>query len=167
MPLSGSLSGIGLSYNPAMDKAVVGPAIGKLPSSLAILTCGEHAMLASWIQQASFDPLILTVAIKSGRPMLVTVATAKSFALSLLAEDSNALMTVFAKGEDGALAKVAHAPSPSGHPILKDALAWLECRVRQTVPTGDHVLVVAEVIGGAIQREGKPRVHLRRNGFSY
>ena len=150
-----------------MEKAVIGPAIGKLPSGLAILSCGEHAMLASWIQQASFDPPILTVAIKSGRPMLVTVAATRSFVLNILPEESNSLVTLFARGEDRALDKLEHTTSPSGHPILRDALAWLECRVRQNVPTGDHVIVVGEVTGGAVQREGKPRVHLRRNGFSY
>ncbi len=150
-----------------VDKSAVGPALGKVPSCLAVVTCGRQAMLASWIQQASFEPPMVTIAVKSGRPILDALGTAGTLAISLLGEDSNKLLGTFAKPDDKALDKVDHQPSPKGHPVLRDAVAWMDCVVRQNVPAGDHVLCVCEIVGGAVVRDEKPRVHLRKNGFNY
>ena len=150
------------------EKAQLGAAIGKIPSCLAIITCKTESMLGSWIQQASFDPPLVTIAVKTGRPILDLIRTSKGFAVSLLGEDSNLLVGLFAKGDAEALTKVKHTPSPAGHPVLRDAVAWLDCALRQDVATGDHVLCVGEVTAAVVQREdAKPRVHLRKNGFNY
>ena len=46
---------------------------------------------------------------------------------------------------DAALSGVPHDVLPSGVPVLRGALAWFACRVRETHDGGDHVLVVGEV----------------------
>ena len=35
---------------------------------------------------------------------------------------------------------------PLGSPLLPDTLAWLECRVREVWPAGDHSVILGEVI---------------------
>ena len=49
-------------------------ALGRIPSGLFILTVRhgskETGMLASWVQQCSFDPPRLTMAIRKGRDVL-------------------------------------------------------------------------------------------------
>ncbi|WP_281276249.1 flavin reductase family protein [Dictyobacter kobayashii] len=40
------------------------------------------------------------------------------------------------------------------YPVLHDALSWVACAVRNTVPAGDSTLVIAEVIEAGIQAEG-------------
>jgi flavin reductase (DIM6/NTAB) family NADH-FMN oxidoreductase RutF len=37
-----------------------------------------------------------------------------------------------------------------GLPLLREALAWFECRVLHEYPAGDHVLVLGKVIGGKL-----------------
>ena len=47
-------------------------AVGKIPSGLFVVTACEgdrkEGYLGSWIQQASFSPLLLNLAIRPGRP---------------------------------------------------------------------------------------------------
>lgn len=47
-----------------------------------------------------------------------------------------------------------------GSPLIKGALAWLECRVQTVLPGGDHDIVLGEVVdcGG---RQGDPLLFFR------
>ncbi len=62
--------------------------LGKLPSGCSILTAGHEGrstgMLASWIQQGSFEPLLLTVAVKHGRPLVELVEGSGRFIVNIL-----------------------------------------------------------------------------------
>ena len=58
--------------------------------------------------------------------------------------------------------------SPGGQPILPDALAWLDCSVKQRMECGDHWLIYAQVGSGALlDGEATTAVHQRRSGANY
>jgi flavin reductase (DIM6/NTAB) family NADH-FMN oxidoreductase RutF len=46
-------------------------------------------------------------------------------------------------------------------------VAYLECRVAGRVPAADHLLILARVVDGRVLNEGKPWVHVRKNGLRY
>ena len=50
--------------------------------------------------------------------------------------------------------------------MLKDALAYFECQLRETVKLGDHWIFVGEVVEAGLQRQGEP-LTLAETGFSY
>src|SRR5438034_679214 len=47
-----------------------------------------------------------------------------------------------------------------------EALGWLECRVVATMPSGDHTLVLGEVVEAGVEREGAA-LTLQAAGFKY
>ncbi len=55
---------------------------------------------------------------------------------------------------------------PNSLPVLKDALAYFECQLRETVKLGDHWIFVGEVVEVGLQREGQP-LTLAETGFNY
>jgi len=58
-------------------------------------------------------------------------------------------------------------PGPlTGSPLLESALGWVECKVINSMPSGDHVLFLAEVVEAGINREGTP-LTLKEAGFKY
>lgn len=158
-------------------KAVIGPALGRLPSGLAIATAchgGERTgFLASWIQQLSFEPPLVGVCIKAGRPIGALIEAGGGFALNLLAEDDAAALKRYGRGfEPGVDPWVADPDAlldGPDQPVLAAGFAYLLLRhVRTLETTGDHLLYVGEVTGGALLRpEAKPWVHLRKDGFGY
>src|SRR6267142_4993110 len=83
-------------------KQVLGRPIGRIPSGVYILTAasGDHhmAMLASWVQQASFDPPCLSIAVAKDRPILPVLRATNRFALSVLPANDTALMKKYARG---------------------------------------------------------------------
>jgi flavin reductase (DIM6/NTAB) family NADH-FMN oxidoreductase RutF len=153
----------------------LGKAIGRIPSGVYILTAQHEsrrgAILASWVQQASFDPPALSVAMGKQRGILESIQVSKQFALSIIPEDDKSLMKHYARpiAEDAdPFAGVRVIDSPGGLPLLADALAWLECRLISTCEFGaDHLLLVGQIVAGEILKEGKPFMHVRGNGSHY
>ena len=149
-------------------------ALGRIPSGLFVLTARqggrESGMLTSWVQQCSFDPPQVSVALKKGRDLLDWLADDASFVLNVLPEGAKGLVSHFGKGfEPGQPAfdglKVSREREPA--PVLLDAHAYLSCRVVGRVDAGDHVLVICRVLAGAILNPGHPTVHVRKNGLKY
>ncbi len=155
-------------------KEKIGKSLGRIPSGIAILTTqsGEDqaAMLSSWFQQVSFDPPLISVAIRSGRHVGDTVKKSGQFVLNLLHTGQKNFLAHFGKGFDPGqdpFVGISLERFETGIPILKEALCFLECELQQSIVAGDHELFIGKVIHGGIEEEGQPMVHLRRNGFNY
>lgn len=153
----------------------LGKAVGRIPSGVGILITldendDEQTMLCSWFQQISFDPLLIGVAIQKNREIGDCLQDTGLFVLNILAEGDKKNMAHFAKGfkeEEDPFEGIEILEGRSGLPYLKDSLAFLECELQQVFEIGDHRLYVGEVVGGKVNTEGNPRIHLRRSGFNY
>jgi flavin reductase (DIM6/NTAB) family NADH-FMN oxidoreductase RutF len=155
----------------------VGKALGRVPSGLFVLTASDtdghrrYAMLASWVQQAAFDPPAVCLAIGKDRPMRETIVRTGRLVLSVLGDGDKELMRRYARPrgpEDDPFTDGETFPAPSGLPVVAGALAWLDCQVIQTCDFGaDHELVIARVTAGDLLRPGHSFTHVRGNGFHY
>jgi len=156
-------------------KQQIGKPLGKIPSGVFILTANHDgqasAMLASWVQQAAFDPPAISVAIAKDRPIGRLVRASSLFAISVIAEHDKALMKRYARGVkegEDPFAGMQTRTTPAGMTVLADALAWLEARVIHTCDFGgDHELIIGQVTAGVMMHEGHSFVHQRGNGFHY
>lgn len=166
------------SNDATVHRDAIGPVLGRTPSGLFILTArgpdgAETGMLASWVQQASFEPPTLTVAVNRKRYINDWLTSGAAVALSLLGETHKSLVGHFARGFDPgapAFQGLDVVRTPDGCPALGGALGWLEGRVTGRLEAGDHyVYTVALTAAGsnsALETE-KPWVHIRKNGFNY
>lgn len=159
------------SLDTDLDKA-----LGRLSGGLYIITAhkGElsSAMLASWVTQASFEPLGLTIAVAKDRAIEALMQVGDTFVLNVLAEDNyQALMKHFLKrfppGADR-FAGVKTQPAKNGSPILSDALAYLECEVMSRMELSDHHIVYSQVeLGRVSNPDALSAVHHRKVGNHY
>lgn len=157
-----------------MDKHKIGPALGRVPSGIFIVTArqahDETGMLGSWVQQAGFEPPMITVAVKKGRYITDWLAEGSYFVVNILSEDEKQMLAHFGKGfaqGEPAFEELVIHRSAQGVPVLSEALGYLECKVTARMESGDHILIVAEVKDGVLQNEGRPMIHVRNNGFHY
>ncbi len=157
------------------DRETIGKALGRIPSGCSILTASHEedrtGTLVSWVQQASFEPLAVSVCLKPDRPVVPLIERSGRFLLNVIGEDPSHLFKHFGKGFPpgaDAFAGLEIWETPYG-PALAEAVAHLGCRVRERVRAGDHDLFVAEVLAGAAGEggAGKPYVHLRATGLTY
>jgi flavin reductase (DIM6/NTAB) family NADH-FMN oxidoreductase RutF len=149
-------------------------ALGRVPSGLFILTVGhggqETGMLASWVQQCSFEPPQISVAAKPGRFAADLLTDKAAFVVNILAAGQNDLLKHFGKGfgpDEPAFSGLDVYHLDEGVPVLRAALAHLDCRVAGRLSGGDHDLVIGRVVGGRLHAEGQPAVHVRKSGAHY
>jgi flavin reductase (DIM6/NTAB) family NADH-FMN oxidoreductase RutF len=123
------------------------------------------------VQQCSFVPAMVSVAIAKDRPIAQVIRETTFFALSVLGEHDHALMKKYARGigpGEDAFAGVKVIDAGNDVKVLADAMAYVGCRLVSACEFGgDHDLLIGEVIGGKMLREGRSFVHLRGSGFHY
>ncbi|MBM3995986.1 MAG: flavin reductase family protein [Planctomycetes bacterium] len=149
-------------------------ALGRIPSGIFILTLArdqiETGMLASWVQQCSFKPPLITFAVQKGRPIVELLAPGALLTLNILEAAQTDMIAHFGKGfalSENAFIELDIQRAPPHGPILREAHAYLHASVVGRYPAGDHDLFLAEVTAGAQLDDGQPMVHIRKNGFHY
>ncbi len=159
--------------NGVQTKELAG-ALGRIPSGLFILTLQrgelETGMLASWVQQCSFNPPRLSLAIQPGRDIANLLTLDSWFTLNILDDTQTDMISHFGRGfelNQPAFAGLTVVRGQSNGPLLQEALAFLNCQVVARHPAGDHDLFLAQVNDGRILGEGHPMVHIRKSGMHY
>jgi flavin reductase (DIM6/NTAB) family NADH-FMN oxidoreductase RutF len=154
----------------------VAQALGRVPSGLYILTVSHEGrstgMLASWVQQAGFQPPMVTVAVASQRFAGDWVAASGRFTLNQIAAGGKALIRHFGRGfppETPAFEGLTLRDEPEASaPVLAGALAYLDLEVAGELLSGDHRIFLGRVVAGAVFDEAaEPMHHVRHNGFHY
>lgn len=151
-------------------------ALGRISSGLYILTAKKGdltgAMVASWVCQASFEPLGFTVAVAKDRALESLLHVGDRFVLNVLEEGNyQHLMKHFLKrfppgGDRFAGIKTRTAENKS--PILADALAYIECEVATRMECSDHWIVYSTVQVGRVSKpDALTAVHHRKVGNYY
>lgn len=154
----------------------IGKALGRLSSGLFIVAAkhqdAQEGMLGSWVMQAGFEPPMVTVVFGKNRPILEKVEASGFFTLSVLGKDDGSLMKPFfqapAEGQDQFSSLSTGTSSACGDtPYLADGLAWMGLKFVSKMESGDHVVVLGEVLEGDLLKEGEPKTHVRESGFKY
>jgi len=159
------------SLDADLDKA-----LGRISGGLYIITAKrgdvQSAMLASWVTQASFKPLGLTIAVAKDRAIESLMHVGDRFVLNVLEEGNYQLLMKhflkrFPPGADR-FAGVKTQAAENGSPILTDALAYIECKVASRMELSDHWIVYATVDAGRVSKsEALTAVHHRKVGNHY
>ena len=151
-------------------------ALGRLSSGLYLLAVRKGnvtgAMLASWVMQASFQPLGVAIAIAKDRAIESLLQVGDPFVLNILEEGNDQpLMKHFLKRFQPGADRFAGIPTydaPNGSPILVAALAYLECTVSHRWEVGDHWIVYCTATAGRVANvDGLTAVHHRQVGSHY
>ena len=117
---------------------------------------------ATWVNRASFDPPLICVHMQPKCHTLQTVESSKRLCINVL--DSSSLELArrfgFTSGHTvDKLSEVGYRRSPNGSPVLDAAVSYLDCRVKQIMPVGDHMLVVAQVLSAAMVKDCPPLLY--------
>jgi flavin reductase (DIM6/NTAB) family NADH-FMN oxidoreductase RutF len=149
-------------------------ALGRIPSGLFIVTArkgdASTGMLASWVQQCSFDPPRITLCVQPERDIAAWLTVGAGFTVNVLDDTQTDMIVHFGKGfkqNEPAFTGLEIDELDQAGPVLRDALAFLQCRVVMRQSVGDHDLVVGHVLRGEMLSEGHPMVHIRRSGMHY
>lgn len=109
----------------------------------------------------SLDPPLVLACVERRAHTHDCIRSAGFFAISMLRQDQERLARRFAAGDPAEKYEgIAFREERTGAPIIENALAWLDCRIWQAYPAGDHTLFVGEVLA-ADAGEGEPLIYYR------
>src|SRR5919108_1195090 len=118
---------------------------------------------AAWVMQVSFDPLLLALSINPENASYPLLHGGGGFTVNVLKQGDLELARRFGTQsgrEHDKLAGLGWRPGRSGAPVLENALAYFDCELAGSMPSGDHELVLGRVIDGRILVHGaKPMAY--------
>lgn len=144
-------------------------AMGRFASGVTVITVetgeGEvHGMTASAFCSVSLRPPLVLVCVDHLAETYLHLSEHESFGVSVLKQEQEALSEFFADPERNPDAAyrlgIEFRQMQSGTPVLRDALANLECRKVDAHAAGDHTIFVAEV-RETVLGEGSPLLYFR------
>lgn len=117
----------------------------------------RNGMTVNWVTQVSFDPKWVAVGVENEAFTHELIEARGVFSLNVISREDRAIVRKFTKPVDvdleaHTLNGFAYHEGITGAPILDQAVAYIDCEVRQRVPCGAHTLVIGEVVDAAFQQ---------------
>jgi len=151
-------------------------ALGAVPSGLFILTASfderRMGLLVAWVQQACFEPPMVSIALRKGSSIMPLISDSRQFGLCQLGESNGKLRRKFTtqidEAEDPFLGVALRKPKLSKLPIMEAANSYFECELACHIDVeGDHDLFVGHVVNAGFNGPFTPVIHTRDDGFKY
>jgi flavin reductase (DIM6/NTAB) family NADH-FMN oxidoreductase RutF len=128
-----------------------------------------NGMTASWISQVSIKPLLVMVSIAPSRYSHRLIQESGIFAVNVLDSTQADLGKRFGYKSGRQVDKFAGlewTQAATGAPILPQAYAYLDLKLKDTCAAGDHTLFVGEVVDAKILHpQAQPLVFKKSDFF--
>ncbi len=146
----------------ALEDELVNRVTWKIPNALALVGSaagGErNAMTTSWITQLAMEPVLIGIGVDNSAVTHRLITEGGSFTINLWDSEETRPFVKFSKPatDDGETLNGRPVRNgTTGAPIFDEALAWMECEVRQAHDLGTHTLFIGELIDAAINDDEK------------
>lgn len=152
-------------------------ALDRIPNPVGLLLAGNKkdysVITVSWFSQVSQEPPLVAVSVSPQSSIAPVLDKEKNFVLALLDGNQEHAARTCGHHQDVVADKIREAnltlteSQAVAAPAIKEALVNLECRITSQVPSGDHLLYLAEVQQANMSgRTGNQLVFADRDLFS-
>lgn len=148
-----------------------------MPSGLYVVgsRAGDrrNAMTLNLATQVSFDPKLLAVSVVKEALTHQLISEGRVFSLCIVDREDRAIVRKFTKPvevdlEARTLNGFPFHDGATGSPVLDQAVAWIDCTVRQAVDVGDHTLFIGEIVDAGFQKpEDSPVLRMEDTRMNY
>jgi flavin reductase (DIM6/NTAB) family NADH-FMN oxidoreductase RutF len=134
----------------------------KMPCGLHVVgsRAGDrrNGMTLNWTTQLGFDPKLLGIGVEKDAFTHELITEGGVFCLNLIDREDRAIVRKFTKPVEvdldaRTLNGFAFHDGRSGAPVLDQAVAYLDCEVRQSVGVGSHTLFIGEIVDAGFQKD--------------
>ena len=140
-----------------MDPELINNVTFKIPNALALIGSASgdewNGMTASWVSQFSMEPVIIGVGIDNKAVTHRLISEGGSFTVNLWSFEDTRPFVKFSKPAEREGNKLNGRPvrtATTGAPVFDEAIAWMDCEVRQTIDLGTHTLFLGEIVDAAV-----------------
>ena len=139
--------------------------LSRFPTGVTIVATkhqpdGVCGLTVNAFASVSLEPPLVLVCVDRTSNTHGCIEASGVFTVNVLATGHEELATAFARKREDKFEGVPHRLADSGAPVMKEVVAWLECRVADVLEGGDHTIFMGEVIQ-AEEGDGRPLVFFR------
>ena len=146
-----------------MDVKVRKQTLRMLSNGIYVMTSASAthygAATVTWLSQASFKPPLVMAAIRPTSNVFRCLSESGIAAIHILDASQKDIAQRFFSPTSVVDETINGEPFVAGvtqAPILRNAAAYFECRVRQIVTLGDHAVVIMEVVDAECRHDLSP-----------
>ncbi|GAC50735.1 flavin reductase family protein [Gordonia aichiensis] len=157
---------------PTIDSQLFRDVTGHYPTGVVVVTGrdAEGELLAMVV--GSFNSVSLEPPLVSFMPMKTSRTFAKmrecpSVCINILAGEQEDVVFAIAQRWENKFDGIAWHPSPSGDPVLADAVAWIDTRIDDVIEAGDHWIVLCAVHDMAVENPVSPLIYFQSGYGSF
>jgi 3-hydroxy-9,10-secoandrosta-1,3,5(10)-triene-9,17-dione monooxygenase reductase component len=147
------------------DPAAFRTVLGHFATGVAVVTAVDGTepvgMACNSFTSVSLDPALVLFCAAKASTTWPRLRTSGKWAANILEEDGEETCRLFAEKGIDRFAHIAYSMGRSGSPILRDALAFVDCETIAEHEAGDHTIVVGRVLELGYASEGKPLLFYR------
>jgi flavin reductase (DIM6/NTAB) family NADH-FMN oxidoreductase RutF len=141
----------------ALDEELINRVTWKIPNALALVGSahdGErNGMTTSWITQLSMEPVLIGIGVDNSAVTHRLISGSGAFTVNLWDAENTRVFVKFSKPADDDGETLNERPvstASTGAPVFDEAIAWMDCEVRQSHDLGTHTLFIGEVVDASI-----------------
>ena len=145
---------------PTESELALRRSLGRFATGVTVVTCTAAdgrpcGITANSFSSVSLEPPQVLWNIAKVSNSLQAYLEAERFAIHVLRNEQRALAEHFARTDHTVYEGIEYTLSGDGVPILPEVLARFDCRTDTIHESGDHYIIVGEVINH-VQAEGEP-----------
>lgn len=145
-----------------METEILNAVTWTIPNALCLVgsRSGDewNGMTHSWVTQVSMEPVVIAISVDRKAVTNRLVREGEAFSVNLWDREDTRVFRSFSKPaafEDSTLNGRPVREGSTGVPIFDEAVAWLECRLLQTVEFETHDLFLGEVVEAGFRDGGR------------
>jgi flavin reductase (DIM6/NTAB) family NADH-FMN oxidoreductase RutF len=149
-----------------VDNQLALETIHKVRNGVTIVTSfrGDqvNGLTVAWASQVSYNPPMVMVSVGPGRFTHDMIKESGCFAVNILGESKMELAKHFGFKSGRKTDKfegIEFERKTTGSPIMKDAIAYLDCKVVSSHTAGDHTIFVGSIEDCEIRSDKEPLIY--------
>ncbi len=155
-----------LSSTPAADALAqrqLRDAFGRFATGVTVITAllpdgRRTGLTVNSFTSLSLEPAMILWNLRAGSLSEPAFAKSRAFAVNVLSTGQQEISQRFCRPADDKFVGLGFTEGVDGVPVLDGVLAAFECRVEDTVTSGDHRIVIGRVLA-AHYGEGQPLIY--------
>lgn len=137
---------------------------GQLPTGVTAIVAeggtGQVGLVVGTFSSVSLEPPLVSFMVTSGSRSWAAVKAVGKFTANILASDQRRLSQTLSGWSPD---KFQHVEFEDGKAtVLRQSLAWAECRLEREIEAGDHTIVLATPSKLVVARASRPLIFFQR-----
>jgi flavin reductase (DIM6/NTAB) family NADH-FMN oxidoreductase RutF len=137
--------------------------MGRFATGVTVVTtagsAGRGGLTANAVASLSLDPPLVLVAVDKRAGSYPEIKANGCYAVNILAVDQEEISKRFATPGPKDFSGLKWKEVITGAPVFEGTLGYVDCRLREILPGGDHDIFVGEIVAGDAVDDGQPLLY--------